>query len=270
MKRVLIVTDTHYCQLEYGGITKEEKAERIVAQINAEYEKEPFELILFLGDYSLDHWAWNTKGTWLTHGKSYTAEFKDKYLGALPAPYYMLPGNHEQYGEENWRALTGFSREAEFVCGDILFILWDSYGGQLDPDFHSDGTYTAPDVKRIREIMERYPDKKVILCSHYFLPCGSEEEKELIREERVICLVQGHTHSSKILTLPQEYGSKLVLQAGAWIASPIDKEAWGVRDLCIFEDKIISRYIVADHTLYHNGEAYEILAHYRDGVEIKI
>ena len=48
-----------------------------------------------MGDYSLDHWAWNVKGSWLTEGKSYTKQFLETYLKELPAPHFMLPGNHE-------------------------------------------------------------------------------------------------------------------------------------------------------------------------------
>ena len=269
MKRVLLISDVHYCQDEYGGIPRGEKAQRLIDQINAEYEKSPFEFIPFLGDYSLDHWAWNTKGTWLMHGKSYTGELIENYLSSLSVPYYMIAGNHEQYGEENWKKITGFSRNFEVELGDYLFILWDSFGEELDPDFHSDGKYTAPDVKRIREIMDANPDKKIFLCSHYFLPSNTEEEKELIRDARIVCLFQGHTHSSKVITLPEEYGSKLLIQAGSW-GGINDKstERWGVRELCIYEDKITSDYIVAEHKLVHEGRDYTFPAEVRDGAEI--
>lgn len=271
MKRILIVTDVHYCQLEYGGISREEKAELLISHIRAEYEREPFEFILFLGDYSLDHWAWNSKGTWVVRQKSYTRELIERYFDKLPTPYYMLPGNHEQYGEELWREITGMSRESELIVDDFLFVLWDSYGAELDPDYHSDGKYTAPNVAKIRALMDAHPDKRVILCSHWFIPCGSEEEKALITDERVVCLFVGHSHSSKVLTLPEEYGLKKMIQAGAWVAGePDSKEAWGVRDLYLEENKIVSRYIVPDYTLYVNGEAYDIPAHCRDGVELPL
>ena len=270
MKRILIVSDVHFCQFEYGGIPRDEKAQRLVAQIKEEYEKEPFELILFLGDYSLDHWAWQTKGTWLTHKKSYTKEFIDRFCAELPAPYYMLAGNHEQYGEKLWRELTGFGRSEEIVVDDCLFILWDSFGGELDPTEHSDGCYTPPKCEEIRAIMDKHPDKRVFLCSHWFSPCGSEAEKELIRDERVVCLFQGHTHSSKILTLPEDYGSKRILQAGSWAGiNSSATERWGVRDLCIYEDRISSSYIVKEHSLSDDdGKAYVFPAEIRDSIEL--
>ena len=86
-----------------------------VSNISAALErqvKSP-DAILFLGDYSLDHWAWNVKGSWLTEGKSYTKQFVETYLKELPAPHFMLAGNHEQYGEELWKSITGFSRSGQ-------------------------------------------------------------------------------------------------------------------------------------------------------------
>ena len=118
-QRLLLLSDLHYCQEEYGGISRDEKAQRLLDFIRAEHEKDPFEMILLLGDYSLDFWEWSTLGSWLTENVSYTKRFVDKYLSRLPAPYYMLPGNHEQYGESRWKEITGFSRSSGFckmVC----------------------------------------------------------------------------------------------------------------------------------------------------------
>lgn len=268
-KRILIVTDIHFCQEEYGGISRDEKAELLIKQIFAEYARDPFEWILFLGDYSLDHWKWSLKGSWLTHGKSYTKEFVDRFCGNLPAPFYMLAGNHEQFGEETWKEITGCSRHAEIAVDDFLFILWDSYGADLDPTEHSDGTYTPPNVAQIRAIMDQHPNKKVFLCSHYFKPNGTAQEIELIRDPRVICLFQGHTHKSNIITLPEEYGSKLLVQAGGWTKiTPADAPVWGVRDLYLEKRSITSRYILTECELFHKGEAYKIPAGDRDEVEI--
>ena len=71
-KRILIVTDIHFCQEEYGGISRDEKAELLIKQIFAEYARDPFEWILFLGDYSLDHWKYEGKGSYRHQGLSNT------------------------------------------------------------------------------------------------------------------------------------------------------------------------------------------------------
>lgn len=267
--RILLLSDLHYCQDEYGGISRDEKARRIISQINEEHEKDPLSLILFLGDYSLDHWGWKSFGTWLVEGKSYTKQFADTYLHDLPAPHYLLPGNHEQYGEPLWQELTGCSRSAEFVVGDYLFILWDSFGANLDPAEHSDGTYTPPDVARIRETMDAHPGKHVILCSHYFLPQLTPEEAALIADERIVCLCQGHTHYSTVNTLPQEYGCKKVLQTGGWASvGPTGAFAWGARELILETDRVSSAYLVYGQQLLYKERPYTVPPYRRDEIEI--
>ncbi|MBQ6823358.1 MAG: metallophosphoesterase [Clostridia bacterium] len=269
-QRVLLLSDLHYCQEEYGGISRDEKAKRILRQIEEEHRKDPVSLILFLGDYSLDHWAWSTKGSWLTEKRSYAAEFA-QYLKGLPAPYYLLPGNHEQYGNEEWRQLVGFDRTAEFTVGEYLFLLWDSFGENLNPTEHSDGTYTPPNVVELRQKMAAHPDKKVILCSHYFAPQFTPEEQELICDPRVVCLFQGHTHLSGVITLPKEYGGKKLIQTGGWAAvSPSSNYAWGVRELWLEEDGITSAYLVGEQQLYHKEVPYTLSARVQDTVKIAL
>lgn len=268
-KRILIVTDLHYCHENYGGIDSGEKIELLVNQINDEYSSDPFEFILFLGDYSLDHWAWNVKGSWLVHGKSYTAEMTERYFGDLPTPYYMLAGNHEQYGNEMWKKLTGCEREAVAELDDSLFILWDSFGGDLDPTEHSDGTYTAPSVEKIRAIMDDHPNKRVFLCSHWFAPNGTEEEKELIRDKRIACLFVGHSHRSSIVTLPEEYGKKQMIQCGAWASvSTDDTFRWGVRDLVLDGELAVSSYIIPYHEITIDGNTVKVEAVIKDVANI--
>jgi UDP-2,3-diacylglucosamine pyrophosphatase LpxH len=271
-KRVLLLSDLHYCQEEYGGISRDEKAKRIVDFIRAEHEKFPFSAILFLGDYSLDHWAWKTMGSWLTEGKSYAKQFVQTYLQDLPAPHFFLPGNHEQFGEEKWRELTGCCRSGEMVVGDFLFILWDSYGANLDPIEHSDGTYTPINVQKTRAIMERYPDKKVILCSHFFVPTLSEEECALIRDERVVCLCMGHTHYTGVNMLAEEYGCKLVLQTGSWGGTGSSgRFPWGGRELYLEDGCVTSSYIVPAQTLFQQEtHPYTVPAHTQDSVRIEL
>ena len=81
----------------------------------------------------------------------------EKYVRRLPAPWMMIAGNHEQYGEEKWHEITGCSRQGAVTVGDWLFVMLDGFGKDLDPDFHSDGTFTPIDVSFVRAQMEKYP-----------------------------------------------------------------------------------------------------------------
>ena len=60
--KIILMSDIHYNCDDYFGVPEAEIAERLCADLAAEYEKEPYEAVLLLGDYSLDHWAWNVKG----------------------------------------------------------------------------------------------------------------------------------------------------------------------------------------------------------------
>lgn len=149
-KRIIIASDAHFCHIDWYGVPTRERIERMARDLNAEYERDPYEFILFLGDYSLDHWKWLIKGSYLARGICNTTDFINTCCCDLPTPYYMIAGNHEQYGDAKWREITGFPRSFTVECGNYVFILWDSYGADLDPTEHSDGTYTPMDIEGMR------------------------------------------------------------------------------------------------------------------------
>lgn len=275
--RIILMSDIHYGCGEFFGRQKDEIAELLCSDLEAEYKKDPYEALLLLGDYSLDHWAWNTKGTYLTLGISNAKRFADRYLPRL-APtgveVRMIAGNHEQYGEALWNELTGHRRREHIVIGDILFILCDTYGGDLDPTDHSDGTYIGVQMDDIHELMARYPDKKVILCAHWFdIDAESEEFRELLRrEDRILCLFCGHNHLSRIANTGEANGSKPIIYTGHYSYSGEKNRILclpGYRELIIGEDGISSKYIIQPHT-YKIGEV-RFTAEYaeQDPIEIK-
>lgn len=233
--------------------------ERLSAHIKEEYEKEPFGALIFLGDYSLDHWKWNVKGSYLAQGISYTKKFVDKCMPEfkkLGVPICMTAGNHEQYGEALWNEFTGCTRTDHVVVGDCLFIVLDTFGADLDPTEHSDGTYTPADMAFINELMAKYPDKKVVLCAHHFEPSReSEEFKTLVREnDRILCLTGGHTHLSNVVELGEEWGNKALLYTGNYsycsgkVGAPMNS-MWGFRDIIITDGELTSRYITPANTI---------------------
>ena len=244
-KRIIIASDIHYCQRDWYGWDKDERMEHFLASLEAEYQRDPYDMILMLGDYSLDHWKWQEKGTYLTIGRSYTKEFVEKYCSRLKVPYYMIPGNHEQYGEEKWREITGFSRQFSVEYGEYLFVMLDTYAGNLDPTEHHDGVFTRIDAEYLRSEMESHPNHKIILCSHMFDIAGeSDEVKELVKDERVLCLFCGHTHGTNIVKLPEELGHKRVIFTGNYGESANLDCMCGFRDLVITDHELTSSYYV--------------------------
>ena len=255
-KRILLASDIHNCHLEWYGISNEERMERFVRHMNEEYIRDPYDIILFLGDYSLDHWKWNIQGCYIKEGVSRTNEFVEKYCTRLPTPFRMIAGNHEQYGYEKWREITGgYERQDYWKTSEWLFILLDSYGADLDPTEHSDGTFTPIDTAYVRKLMEAHPECKVVLCGHHFdYDKETDEGRALLEDERIICLASGHVHLSDVLSLP--CGKKLLRTGNYSYCSGNDPlvSMWGYREVILTDDALISRYITPENDIVLNDQ----------------
>ena len=239
MSRILVMSDIHYCQMTWHGQGTKAIMEHMVDALNKEYEKEPYDMVLMLGDYSLDHWGWRP-GCYISEGISYTERFVQEFAPKIPCPFYMIPGNHEQYGNEAWRRITGFDRRITVAYRDSLFIMLDNYGADLDPTEHSEGTYTPSDVAYIVGQMSQHADARhVFLCAHEFMmERESEAFKALLREnDRIVALLAGHTHLSAIIPLGKECGDKLLLRTGQYsYSSDIKNSHRGWREMRFEED----------------------------------
>ena len=273
-KRILLISDVHYCHCGWYGVSSDERMESLLAHLREEYERDPYEMILFLGDYALDFWEWEIKGCYINEGRSYVREFVNKYCGRLPSPYMMIAGNHEQYGYEKWKEITGFSRRGSWTTDGWLFILLDSFGANLDPTEHSDGTYTPIDVDFVRGKMAEFPDRRVVLCGHHFdFDCETEEAKELVKDSRIVCLASGHVHRSDVVTLPAELGEKKLLHTGNYsytsLKQPLES-MWGYREVILTDDALISRYITPENTIYLGGQEVKVPYHVQDEVIIPV
>ncbi len=66
MKRtkIILASDIHLCHCNWLGVAPEVRVQKFIDDLKAEYQKEPFEALLLLGDYSLDHWKWQIKGSY--------------------------------------------------------------------------------------------------------------------------------------------------------------------------------------------------------------
>lgn len=275
--RIILSSDIHFCHTDWYGVKTPDRMQKWVDDLKREYETDPFEALLLLGDYSLDYWKWQTKGSYLEEGVSYTKLFVDQYLSQLrelPIEVRMIPGNHEQYGEVLWHRITGYSREDIYIAGDWLFILMDTYHGGLDPTVHHDGVYTGADMEFIRQQMAAYPEKRVILCCHYIEPWrDSEDFKALLRDDRVVCLFAGHTHRSEVWNMEPEYGSKKVIftgQFGESCENPPTKSMWGFRELILTDTALESNYITPEYEIVYGGETVSHPYSRQDGVVIDL
>ena len=122
----------------------------------------------------------------------------------------------------------------------------DTFGGDLDPTVNADGTYTGVNTDALKNILNEYPDKKVILCVHDLYPTDeSEELKKLIRENnRIICTFAGHIHKSITLILNDEWRNMPVFYCGdySYCDDPNKSINWGFRTLQL-DDGFSTDYI---------------------------
>lgn len=232
--RVLIITDVHNCHKEWHDTDNYDRMEIMCDALKKEMELKPYDLILMLGDYSLDFWEWEICGSYLWENKvSRTKEFMERFYPKLPKKAYMIPGNHEQYSNEDWKGITGFEREFAVVYGDYVFAMLDTFAGNLDPKVHSDGEYTGINTAFLEEVLKRHKDKKIILCMHdLIIEKESEEARRLITEEkRIACAFAGHTHKSCTRILPEEWRGLAVFYSGdfSYNGGHIREKNWGYR-----------------------------------------
>lgn len=271
-RRILVASDIHLTDKAYYGVSDEIRVQKFIDDLKAEYEKEPFEELILLGDYSLDYWV--DGGTYCQNGQygsdkvSTTKTLYDTYLSQLKdlnIPIYMIAGNHEQYVESDndsdilsWYDITSQKRTGYTVCGDYLFIMSDTYQVTSVPTTDNDGTYTPADVNYIQSIMDKYPEKKVFLCAHYFNESKeSEAFNTLIDDERVLGLVAGHIHRSTV----EAYGNKKILYTGNYSYHRDDKVTltnanWGFREFILNKNEMESNYIMPAYSIEVNGTTY--------------
>jgi len=242
MTRILLLSDLHDCHIHWYGADADTRLNKLIADLEEAGRENPFDFTLILGDISLDFWAYNGGGSWQKNGESRTAHFVQNYLPRLPQPVVLLPGNHEQYGDELWKTLTGSARSAVVELPEALLICPDTFRGVLDPTEPSDGEYLPADCDFIRRAMENCPEKPVFLCSHYFdMSRESAEFKAILAENpRIKALFMGHTHHSALLSTGPDAGNLPILQTGNYSYSGFhdhpENSFWGWRELVLLDN----------------------------------
>lgn len=249
--RVWIGSDVHCTNLlEWYGWDYRDRMQHWVDSLLAEHARDPFDLVVINGDISLDFWA--SGGSVINHGEGTSKIFINEYLSQLPEdlPVFVMPGNHEQYTDEQWVALTGNHRQGSMVIGDVLFLFMDNFASELNPNYHHDGIYTKTDVDYVEKMMNKHPDKDVYIITHYIDPDKeSIAFKKLVADsDRIKGMFAGHTHQSKVIQLGVGWGNKTIAQTGnfAYFKDSASESFWGFRELVISKEAAYSQYIIVE------------------------
>lgn len=129
----------------------------------------------------------------------------EKYFSKLPqdVPHFILSGNHDLYPEEEWLSITGNKKQGAVEIGNTTFVILDSFAASFDPVNGCTERFLPVDVAFVEEQIEKYPENRVFLCSHYVdMENESEEFKTLLKEEtRIKGIFAGHTHACDVLSL---------------------------------------------------------------------
>ncbi len=244
---LIMMSDVHLEDYnKWYGLTSPDRMTKMVGDLNNFYQKDPFDHLFILGDTSLDFWENTTYGgSYRREGRSNTKTLVDTYLSKLKAKnHYLIPGNHEQYSNSDWKKITGRDRQYSVVIDGWLFLMLDTFAGELDPDYDHHGIYTGVDIAFVNEEMAKYPNLPVVLCAHYF---NIDKESNLFRSllksnKRIVCLFEGHDHVDTVEQLPNSLGNKKVFHCGNFSYTSnhdIDKfGSWGWRNVYISEDSI--------------------------------
>lgn len=276
MSRIILISDTHLCHIDWYGVGTAARLEKMTADLADEYAREPYGMILMLGDYSLDYWECGPLyGSYSNGGLSNTAVFLRDYVSRFPCPAYFIPGNHEQYTYDDWKRITGADRRLNVTLGQNVFIMLDNFGDNLNAPEHNHGTYSFAETDYIRGVIAGNPGKNVFLCAHDFAFADERDDfKSLVRDTpEILGLFAGHTHKSEILPMGAEYGGKCLYRTGNYSYSSeknLADSMWGWRELIIDGDMVTTSYVVPESTVSIDGELATIKRHKQDEAVIPV
>ena len=239
------------------GKTQAEKLEKLMSDIHKEHEKEPIDMILILGDLSVDDYDFRKLPD------NYCRKFKEEVMDKLPCPVYALPGNHDSHSDEVWQEIFGYPREYSVKFGNNVFLMLDTFNN-LPAKGGAGSKYSGINWEFLKNELSKYNgDENVFICAHYIKP----DEPEYTEIKNLRALFRGHTHGNGIFDF---YGLPL-FDIGGYGYNGVRREngkytfniffkvcAWGYNMLEIEEDKINIYHRRVDMTYLAENGVFEM------------
>lgn len=171
------------------GMTQREKLEKLMNDITAEHEKEPLDMVLILGDLSIDDYDLRNLP------ENFCRKFKEEVMDKLPCPVFALPGNHDSYPNSIWEEIFGYPREYSVKIGNNVFLMLDTFKN-LPAKGGCGSKYSGVDLEFVRNELSKYTENEnIFVCAHYIKP----DEPGISDIPKLACLFRGHTHESELI-----------------------------------------------------------------------
>lgn len=294
--RVILVSDMHYTTQETDkelrliypeartsvaagntfGNTQKEKIDCVVNDLQEFIEKEVVDAVLVLGDLSIDDYSFRKLP------KNYCEQFKNACMKKLPCRSYAIPGNHDSYPNELWKAVFGYDRQYSIKIGDAAFIMLDTFDSCPASDA-SGSPYTGIDLAFLEEELKKYPTEQIFLCTHYIHDSTYDEAliKLLNENKRIVCLFDAHTHVNRLF-FPNDqvsqcqinvggYGYQgIYLGNGKWDFNQFNEDiAWGYEILEWNENEAHVYYVKPSHKYIASNGTFDFIGRIENEYTIK-
>lgn len=120
--RFAIVTDIHIennndADITYGNA--DIRTQALIDSVNAEHDEKGLDFLLITGDIAVGVPTEPLK------------KFFNTFATQLKMPYVVIPGNHDNVGNDVWKEITGFNRQFSFETESIYFICMDTFPNNL-------------------------------------------------------------------------------------------------------------------------------------------
>lgn len=258
--RFLTLSDIHFDDKQYYGVDGFTRMAKMVDVINEENKKYPLDFVLVLGDISLDYYYRGLSPI----NYNYTKKVRDYFLAKISVQTYIIPGNHDNYSDEEWGKNISGAKQYSIDCDDYGIIMLDNFKHIENVEYPgADMPYSKVDMVFLTSEMQKFEGRKVILCGHYFdYGNESQEFKDYVQNNNnIIALVCGHSHKH----ITSTFGNKPLLFSGNFsygladgTVNPVYSQeyAYGFREFMISNNGLVSSYIMPEFKIGNINQDY--------------